>query len=146
MNKKHRHAVYLLPILLAAICLPVVAHPGRTDGDGGHTDRSTGEYHYHHGYGAHQHYDTDGDGVANCPYRIKRATVKKDEDPSSSTPKATIEKDTVTESSAQSSSEKKQERKSFDLEILGVVILGTLFFGGIFWDFVKDLINKFKKR
>lgn len=38
------------------------AHPGRTDDDGGHYDRSTGEYHYHHGYEAHQH----PDGI--CPY------------------------------------------------------------------------------
>jgi hypothetical protein len=34
------------------------AHPGKTDKNGGHTDKSTGEYHYHHGYEAHQH---DGD-------------------------------------------------------------------------------------
>lgn len=40
----------------------VYAHPGRTDENGGHYDRSTGEYHYHHGYPAHQHEN----GV--CPY------------------------------------------------------------------------------
>lgn len=38
------------------------AHAGRTDANGGHWDRSTGEYHYHHGYPAHQH--TNG----ICPY------------------------------------------------------------------------------
>lgn len=38
------------------------AHPGRTDANGGHYDRKTGEYHYHHGYPTHQHTD----GV--CPY------------------------------------------------------------------------------
>lgn len=50
--------------LLLLLCFPAVsaAHPGRTDADGGHYDRSTGEYHYHHGYPAHQH--TDG----ICPY------------------------------------------------------------------------------
>lgn len=41
---------------------PAFAHPGGTDGNGGHVDRSTGEYHYHHGYSAHDHVD----GV--CPY------------------------------------------------------------------------------
>lgn len=41
---------------------PAFAHPGSTDYKGGHTDRSTGEYHYHHGYSAHDHVD----GV--CPY------------------------------------------------------------------------------
>lgn len=41
---------------------PAFAHPGGTDSKGGHTNRSTGEYHYHHGYPEHDHVD----GV--CPY------------------------------------------------------------------------------
>ena len=48
--------------ILFSVCLPVSAHPGRTDSQGGHYDRSTGEYHFHHGYPAHQHVD----GI--CPY------------------------------------------------------------------------------
>lgn len=44
------------------------AHAGRTDANGGHWDRSTGEYHYHHGYPAHQH--TDG----ICPYEYDDQT------------------------------------------------------------------------
>lgn len=57
-------------ILFTAFCLPICAfaHPGNTNGDGGHYDRSTGEYHYHHGYPAHDHYDMDGDGIIDCPY------------------------------------------------------------------------------
>lgn len=61
----------LLAFLLAFLLLlspTVLAHSGKTDANGGHYDRSTGEYHYHHGYQAHQHYDMDGDGVADCPY------------------------------------------------------------------------------
>ena len=58
----------LLMFLLPSIIVAVYAHPGRTDGSGGHTDRSTGEYHYHHGYSAHDHYDMDGDGSADCLY------------------------------------------------------------------------------
>lgn len=61
----------LLAFLLALLLLlspTVLAHSGKTDANGGHYDRSTGEYHYHHGYPAHQHYDMDGDGVADCPY------------------------------------------------------------------------------
>lgn len=46
----------------------VLAHSGKTDANGGHYDRSTGEYHYHHGYPAHQHYDMNGDGIIDCPY------------------------------------------------------------------------------
>lgn len=61
----------LLAFLFAFLLLlspTVLAHSGKTDANGGHYDRSTGEYHYHHGYPAHQHYDMDGDGVADCPY------------------------------------------------------------------------------
>lgn len=53
----------LAVFLMFLLCVPYAdAHPGRTDSNGGHYDRSTGEYHYHHGYSAHQH----PDGV--CPY------------------------------------------------------------------------------
>ena len=53
----------LISLILVLSAAPsALAHPGRTDANGGHTDRSTGEYHYHHGYPAHQHYDIDGDG------------------------------------------------------------------------------------
>jgi hypothetical protein len=48
------------------LCLSVSAHPGRTDGKGGHTNHSTGEYHYHHGMSAHQH----PGGV--CPHSVKK--------------------------------------------------------------------------
>ena len=67
-------------LICFAVCLffllvaPVFAHPGGTDGRGGHTNHSTGEYHYHHGYSAHDHYDMDGDGVVDCPYDFKDNT------------------------------------------------------------------------
>lgn len=65
-----------LSLLFALFLLitPVFAHSGRTDSNGGHYDRSTGEYHYHHGYSAHQHYDMDGDGIPDCPYNFKDTT------------------------------------------------------------------------
>lgn len=56
-----RIALCIAPICCAvAIITPL--HSGKTDGNGGHYDHSTGEYHYHHGYPAHQH----PNGV--CPY------------------------------------------------------------------------------
>ena len=58
----------LIMLVVSSMPLSVKAHPGRTDGNGGHTNRSTGEYHYHHGYSAHDHYDMDGDGDVDCPY------------------------------------------------------------------------------
>ena len=76
----------LKPLITFALCLslPVVAfaHSGKTDSDGGHYDRSTGEYHYHHGYSAHQHHDMDGDGDLDCPYEFEDKT---DHQPNSQT-------------------------------------------------------------
>lgn len=67
MKKLHR---LILSLLLLLFLFPsnVWAHPGKTDGKGGHTDHSTGEYHYHHGYPEHDHYDMNGDGSVDCPY------------------------------------------------------------------------------
>lgn len=59
------------PLIIVALLLLLMytttsfAHSGRTDGSGGHTNHSTGEYHYHHGYPEHQHLN----GV--CPYEEK---------------------------------------------------------------------------
>lgn len=66
-------AVFL--VLLVLCVTPASAHPGRTDSQGGHYDRSTGEYHWHHGMSAHQHYDMDGDGILDCPYSFKSTTT-----------------------------------------------------------------------
>lgn len=65
-----------LVVLLLILLLPVsvFAHPGKTDGKGGHWNHSTGEYHYHHGYSAHDHYDMDGDGKKDCPYDFKNTS------------------------------------------------------------------------
>lgn len=64
-----RRIIPLIAMLIAIVfCSTVYAHSGKTDGQGGHRDRDTGEYHYHHGYPAHDHYDMDGDGDTDCPY------------------------------------------------------------------------------
>lgn len=60
--KKRARALLLFVILFVGIASMVYAHSGGTDANGGHYNRSTGEYHYHHGYGPHQH----PGGV--CPY------------------------------------------------------------------------------
>lgn len=66
--KKTIFISYVLALIVASLTLGVNAHPGKTDGSGGHTDHNTGEYHYHHGYSAHDHYDMDSDGDVDCPY------------------------------------------------------------------------------
>ena len=73
-------------MLLMSMVIPssVLAHGGKTDSNGGHTDSSTGEYHYHHGYPAHQHYDIDGDGRKDCPYDFDDKTDHSSNDSSSS--------------------------------------------------------------
>lgn len=72
MSRPFKYAILLFLVMILPV--PVLAHPGKTDGKGGHTDRSTGEYHYHHGYSAHQHYDMDGDGKEDCPYDFEDKT------------------------------------------------------------------------
>lgn len=71
-------ALLLIFGLISFAALGVSAHPGRTDSNGGHTDRDTGEYHYHHGYPAHDHYDMDGDGYLDCPYNFEDITNRSD--------------------------------------------------------------------
>lgn len=67
---------FVLFMLLLVLCVTSAsAHPGRTDSQGGHYDRSTGQYHWHHGMSAHQHYDMDGDGILDCPYTFKGTTA-----------------------------------------------------------------------
>ena len=59
----------LFLILLSSV---ISAHPGRTDGSGGHNGPDG--YHYHHGHPAHDHTDLDGDGELDCPYGYKDNT------------------------------------------------------------------------
>lgn len=60
---------WLVGLMVAAMMIETAfAHPGGTDGGGGHYDRTTGDYHYHHGYSAHDHVD----GV--CPYNYDDKT------------------------------------------------------------------------
>ena len=54
--------ILIFLFVLMVVFINVYAHPGNTDSQGGHYNRSTGEYHYHHGEPAHQH----PNGV--CPY------------------------------------------------------------------------------
>lgn len=69
-SKTDRFIVLLLTIFMTLLfASPVSAHPGRTDANGGHYNRSSGEYHYHHGYSAHQHID------GKCPYDFDDKTA-----------------------------------------------------------------------
>lgn len=71
---KLRWLALIFLVALAFFSTVAYAHPGKTDGKGGHINHSTGEYHYHHGYSEHQHYDMDGDGDVDCPYSFDDKT------------------------------------------------------------------------
>lgn len=65
MKKRREYeAVKTVILILSILLIPITAfaHSGKTDGNGGHYDNDTGEYHYHHGYPAHSH---EG---GTCPY------------------------------------------------------------------------------
>lgn len=72
--KKGVVAFISMVVVALSLVVTAYAHSGRTDSQGGHYDRSTGEYHWHHGMSAHQHYDMDGDGILDCPYSSKAKT------------------------------------------------------------------------
>ena len=65
MKKRILLTIALILVILSALLVGVSAHSGRTDSQGGHYNRSTGEYHFHHGYPEHQHPNGE------CPYMIK---------------------------------------------------------------------------
>ena len=60
--------VTLFVTLTVLLSLPIHAHPGGIDANGGHYDRSTEIYHFHHGYPAHQHIN------GACPYNFDDQT------------------------------------------------------------------------
>lgn len=101
---------FLLALLLACLLLtvPASAHPGGTDENGGHYDRSDGSYHYHHGYPAHQHTG----GV--CPYDFDDRTGETSGAPSGS-------------SSSGSEEDRNFRFACYSLAILAVLFLSVAF-------------------
>lgn len=59
----------IISLLIIVCCIQAIyAHPGKTDGNGGHYNSNTGEYHYHHGHEAHFHID------GKCPFEFDDKT------------------------------------------------------------------------
>lgn len=112
-------------VLLASAVIGVNAHSGRTDGSGGHYNRSTGEYHYHHGYSAHDHYDMDGDGKSDCPYEFKNNT-------NHSSGTNNTSKDKVQQPTTETTSEnRKEENKKVNTDLIVGIIIGVIVL--VFW-------------
>lgn len=68
--KKALLMILIISVIAGSLAVIAFAHPGRTDGSGGHYDQSTGEYHYHHGHPAHDHIN----GI--CPYKKSDETER----------------------------------------------------------------------
>ena len=139
---------------LAIICF---AHPGGTDGSGGHYDNSAGEYHYHHGYPAHQHEDY------MCPYEptaydcnIEDCTVNTPHYHWITEPPTTTEKYEYTTETTEAETEKATKENNFSLLKDFVVPVIKWFFIIIFAIYILSMIpviatayneikNEFKK-
>lgn len=147
----------LLAFLLAFLLLlspTVLAHSGKTDANGGHYDRSTGEYHYHHGYPAHQHYDMDGDGIIDCPYDFDDQTDHSDRGGSSSQSKPSSSYDV--QSTPRPSPKKSDDSKAKHISVGGIVaaaILVPIFvleIGAALYAFIcipiRSLIDRIKEK
>lgn len=118
-----KRSLFLLIVLLVCL-LPVCtfAHSGRTDSNGGHYDRSTGEYHYHHGHPAHQHEN----GV--CPYEFDDKTGHSSGSSSagSSTDRSSLEAE-------QPESEYQEKQNEPTLQRFVIVLLSSLFLIVVIW-------------
>jgi hypothetical protein len=91
MQRKTYICIALMLLVSCFVTVLVFAHGGRTDANGGHYDRSTGEYHYHHGYPAHQHTD----GVCPYDYDDKTNHYSASEDDSTDTTRREKQKETA---------------------------------------------------
>ena len=103
-----------IALIIVSFCLLIsvaIAHPGNTDSQGGHTDKSSGEYHYHHGYPAHYHTN----GV--CPYDFDdktgwnsgQSSSKNQENKDNTNEEAKAEEEKV-----ETANRKEQEQSLFD--------------------------------
>lgn len=74
----------ILGIVIVLISLPLVvlAHPGRTDKNGGHYNRKTGEYHYHNGgYSSNASSYSQQSSYSDDTYRVQIRLIELGYDP-----------------------------------------------------------------
>lgn len=150
--KKIQKLVVIIFTLFSILSISY-AHSGRTDSEGGHYDRSTGEYHYHHGYSAHNH--TDG----ICPYDYDDRTshtTNKNSDKESSWEKyikeRNITRNTATKNTTtiKKSANTTETNSNNTTDFSGLLAIGGLWGGTIAlykgYDFIVFLRNKKKKK
>lgn len=72
-TKRKLKYIIVCAVLLLALCIPSLAHPGRTDSNGGHWNHSTGEYHYHTGEHAGQSSSSKSSSSNSTEWSTKNA-------------------------------------------------------------------------
>lgn len=122
----------LLLIICILLLIPAIiyAHPGQTDSDGGHYDKTTGKYHYHHGYSSHQHTNNE------CPYDFNDKT-----DHSSSN-------ESISSFTNKTTKQSYFERDPFGF-FISIIIFGTVLIAYIIPMlnvFIDEIIYKWKNR
>ena len=118
--KRKTLLIFIIYISLFSISF---AHPGRTDSNGGHYDRSTGEYHYH-----------DGSKVQNSIIEDNKKTNKYKERQKSDNKQSIIENNTKI---IDNKNDKYSTNDDNSFMILLIVIIGIV----ILWK-----TNPFKKK
>lgn len=100
--------IFLSILILIILFSFASAHPGRTDGNGGHYDRSTGEYHYHHGHPEHQHPN------GTCPYKSSGDNAKSDTIPNTAESRMRYQIDRIDEEQQENSQFFKSWNSGYD--------------------------------
>lgn len=123
---KRKVAIFFAALLITSLSTSVVvhAHTGGTDSQGGHHNRSTGEYHFHHGYPAHQHTN----GV--CPYNFDDKTGANSGDSENAAVKSTQASTSKTSSSSKEVNTKSQKTARVFWVCVFIVVL---------WFFYKSI-------
>ncbi len=100
--------IFLSILILIILFSFASAHPGRIDGNGGHYDRSTGEYHYHHGHPEHQHPN------GTCPYKSSGDNAKSDTIPNTAESRMRYQIDRIDEEQQENSQFFKSWNSGYD--------------------------------
>ena len=140
---------FILSVAILCCTLPIISpvHSGRTDGNGGHYNHSTGEYHYHHGYPAHQHHNGE------CPYDVQEGDEEyydcgregcEISKPHYHSNKATTTTTTARTQKQENDRESKNSSNNLLVDLcFCLIIVGIIVYGN--FDKIKDFISKRRK-
>ena len=133
MSKKGLNLTFCI-ILLFVFLMTASAHPGRTDKNGGHYNRSTGEYHYHTGEYAGR---SQSSSKSSSSSKNTKATLEAIEK---------LKKERGTKSSSSTTSQKKKKTTFWDVaKIILAVHLCVPFIFEIYICIYEAIVKLIKK-